>query len=157
MQYGVMHICIKPATEEDVAAISECVQSAYAHYESSMGQKPGPMLQDYALIVREHLTYVARIARKNISVAGVLVLVQLDGGILLDNVAVNPGQQGKRIGSRLIAFAEAKAREFGYDEIQLYTHEKMTANIAMYKKLGYEEFVRRTEYGFNRVYMRKHI
>ena len=43
----------------------------------------------------------------------------------------------------------------GFAFIHLYTHEKMTENQAMYAKLGYVEFDRRTEHGFARVYMRK--
>jgi len=31
----------------------------------------------------------------------------------------------------------------------------MTENRALYERLGYEEFARRTEKGFKRVYMRK--
>ena len=55
----------------------------------------------------------------------------------------------------LIEFAEAEAQREGFQSIYLYTHEKMTENQALYAKIGYVEFDRRTEKGLARVYMRK--
>ena len=47
------------------------------------------------------------------------------------------------------------AHRKGFTAIELYTHELMTENIALYRRLGYEEFARRAEKGYKRVYMRK--
>ena len=52
-------------------------------------------------------------------------------------------------------FAEAKAREYGYTEIHLYTNEVMHQNVGLYKSLGYEETARRLDSGFRRVFMKK--
>ena len=54
-----------------------------------------------------------------------------------------------------MAFAEERARFLGLPETRLYTHERMTANIAFYTRLGYDQVVRRVEDGFARVFMRK--
>jgi ribosomal protein S18 acetylase RimI-like enzyme len=56
-----------------------------------------------------------------------------------------------------MAFAEQRARFLGLPEIRLYTHERMTANIAFYTRLGYDEVERRVEDGFARVFMRKRL
>ena len=53
--------------------------------------------------------------------------------------------------------AESEARRLGYGHLDLYTHERMTENIAMYERIGYVEVDRRTERGFPRVYMRKRL
>ena len=50
-----------------------------------------------------------------------------------------------------------KRRRLGYGHLDLYTHERMTENIAMYERIGYVEVDRRTERGFPRVYMRKRL
>ena len=53
--------------------------------------------------------------------------------------------------------AEDEVKNRGYSEIQLYTHEKMTENIAMYTKMGYVEVSRRVVNGYDRVYMNKQL
>lgn len=110
------------------------------------------MLDDYGQVIRQHQVFVAEQQSK---VIGVIVLILKGRGILLDNVAVHPAQQGQGLGGRLIALAETESRRQGFTQLDLYTHECMTENIAMYKKLGYFETERRIEHGYQRVYMRK--
>ena len=148
------HVEPRPATAADAAGVSECVRAAYTHYIERMGTPPGPMLDDYVQVVRDHRAYVVDDGGE---VVGVLVLMDKESGILLDNVAVSPQRQGEGIGRRLIEHAESEARRLGHRHLDLYTHEKMTENIAMYGRIGYEEVERRTERGFPRVYMRKRL
>jgi len=54
-------------------------------------------------------------------------------------------------------FAEVETRRRGYDEIRLYTHEKMTENIAMYRHLGWRETDRGEQSGYSRVFFRKQL
>jgi len=86
-----------------------------------------------------------------------VVLIEKENSILLDNFAVDPVYQGKGVGRLLINFAETKARELGYQNLDLYTHALMTENIEMYERMGYTETERRTQKGFQRVYMRKAV
>jgi GNAT superfamily N-acetyltransferase len=145
---------IRPARAGDVAAIGAIVDAAYAVYIPRMGKKPGPMLDDYAARVAEGVVWVAEQDGK---VAGVVVLLPEDEHLLLDNVAVAPEAHGKGVGRALVAFAEAEARRRGHAEIRLYTHEKMTENIAMYPRLGYEETHRAQQAGYDRVFFRKKL
>ena len=73
----------------------------------------------------------------------------------LGYVAVDPDRQGQGYGGRLMDLAEAEARRLGYGALNLYTHERMTENIALYGARGYEETGRRRVRGYDRVYMRK--
>ena len=143
---------IRGADKGDAAAIHDCVRAAYQHYVQRMGKAPGPMLEDYSAVIAQHHAFVAEQGRHLI---GVLVLIELERGPLLDNVAVHPNHQGHGLGRQLVEFAESRAKAMGYDEIHLYTHEAMVENIAMYEHLGYEETERRREKGYDRVYMRK--
>src|SRR5215211_2061801 len=90
-------------------------------------------------------------------IVGVVVLTVEDEGLLIDNVAVDPSYRGKGLGRALLEFAEAEARRTGFDSIHLYTHEKMTENLAIYSKIGYIEYDRRSQGDFSLVYMRKHL
>jgi len=77
--------------------------------------------------------------------------------MLLDNIAVRPDRQGHGLGRRLIAFAETEARRRGFTELRLYTHERMTENIALYTRLGFIETGRGRDAGYDRVFMTKHL
>jgi len=49
---------IRPARPDDVAAIARLIDDAYGHYVARMGQKPGPMQDDYQARVAEGTTWV---------------------------------------------------------------------------------------------------
>ena len=152
----ISHISIRPAVPTDAAAITACVNAAYAKWIPIIGQTPGPMLADYAAVIKTEAVFVAEQVRANVArFAGVLVLSRTDEGFLLDNIAVQPDFAGLGVGKALLLLAEAQAAAGGYDSIYLYTHEKMTENIALYAKNGYVEYARREEHGFKRVFMRK--
>ena len=110
------------------------------------------MTTDYGKVIQECR---ATVVEDRDRIIGVLVLAVTEEGFLLENVAVDPSHRGKGLGRILLEFAEAEARREGFESIYLYTHEKMTENQALYAKIGYVEFERRTEKGLPRVYMRK--
>ncbi len=112
------------------------------------------MLDDYTQVILQHDVFVLEYDR---SVIGVVVLIRKGRGILLDNVAVDPAYQGQGHGRRLIECAENEARRQGFAQLDLYTHECMTEDIAMYEHLGYVETERRSERGYLRVYMQKQL
>jgi len=130
------------------------VHAAYRHYVERIGRQPAPMLDDYAEVIRSRRVTVAE---RDGELAGILVLDQNAEGFLLENVAVDPAHKGKGLGRMLLERADDEARRAGYDSIYLYTHEKMIENQALYAKLGYVEYDRRTEAGLARVYMRKQL
>ena len=150
---------IRPAELFDVVDIQRCVVAAYSMYLERMGQKPGPMLDDYTVIIRDHSVFVVEdsiaATGDGATILGVLVLQQSDQGWLLDNVAVDPQFHGRGIGKYMIAYAESFADDSGSDHLDLYTHESMTENIAMYTAMGYVELERKRVGSFDRVYMRK--
>ena len=143
---------IRPARPDDVEAVRQIVQAAYGQYVARLGKPPGPMLDDYAQRVADGQAWVLEDDR---GPAGVLVLEDGDGGLLLDNLAITPAAQGRGHGRALIAFAEQEARRRGYAEIRLYTNVLMTENLALYGRLGFQETGRVAEKGYERVYMAK--
>ena len=142
------------AIASDVPVITNCVEAAYRHYMARIGKPPGPMLDNYSQVIQSHQVFVGEVSGE---VAAVLVLIRDDNSILLDNIAVMPECQGIGLGTRLMQMAESEARKQGYSVIDLYTHELMTENIQIYKKLGYRVTDRRIESGYRRVYMRKDL
>ena len=145
-------IGFRPATAGDAAAIAACVDAAYAHFVPRIGRKPGPMLDDYAEVIRRARVTVAESGGK---VVGLVVLDRTAEGFLLENVAVDPARKGKGLGRALLEHAEAEAKRAGFDSIYLYTHEMMAENRALYTKIGYVQYDRRVVAGLPRVFMRK--
>lgn len=143
---------IRTAQPSDAVAVKRCVEAAYQHYIARMGKPPGPMLDDYANVIQQHGVFVVE---ENGEIVGVLVLIQTESGMILDNVAVHPEHQGEGLGRRLLELAESETRSQGYAYLDLYTHECMTENIEMYKRIGYVETERKSEHGYGRVYMKK--
>jgi ribosomal protein S18 acetylase RimI-like enzyme len=145
---------IRSARPDEADTVRDVVHAAYRHYIARMGKPPGPMLDDYAARIADGQTWVLEDAG---TIVGVLVLEETADGFLLDNIAVSPEGQGKGYGRALIEFAETEACRRGFAEIRLYTHEKMTENIALYTRIGFVETHRVSEKGYDRVYMTKQL
>ena len=144
---------LRPATAADVPRLTELVQAAYGHYVERIGGKPRPMTDDYAVVVREKRVTVADLDEE---VAGLIVLeLDPEEGFGIDNVAVDPRHHGRGIGRALLEYAEAEARRDGFDSIWLLTHELMAENLALYARIGYAEYDRRSYGGGSLVYLRK--
>ena len=145
---------IRPADITDLPTIERIVRDAYTKYIERIGKPPGPMLDDYRNVIRAHHAWVLEDGG---DVAGIIVLLPEDDHLLLDNVALDPAWHGRGLGRVLMEFAEREARRRGYDELRLYTHEKMTENVAMYSRLGWQETGRGEQAGYNRVFFRKPV
>jgi ribosomal protein S18 acetylase RimI-like enzyme len=85
----------------------------------------------------------------------VLTLYPREDHLLVENIAVHPGAQGRGLGRALMSFAEQEAARCGLTRMALVTHEAMTENRAIYARLGYAEVERRAEDGYRRIYMEK--
>lgn len=145
---------IRPAQPADAAAVAACVHAAYAGYVDRIGRAPAPMTADYPALIAAGAVWVAQ---ERGAIVGVLVLHPQPPALLVENVAVVPGRQGRGLGRELMRFAEEEARRAGLSEIVLYTNEKMTENLGFYPSLGYVETGRGEQDGFARVFFRKYV
>lgn len=145
---------VRPAGVSDLHAMTQIVADAYGKYIDRIGKAPGPMLDDYSAHVRNHTAWVVECDG---TVAGLIVLLPEHDHLLLDNVAVDPARHGRGIGRILMRFAEQEALRRGYSELRLYTHEKMSENLAMYPALGWQETGRGEQAGYQRVFFRKRV
>jgi N-acetylglutamate synthase-like GNAT family acetyltransferase len=145
---------IRKARANEADAVRDVVSAAYERYVAVIGTAPGPMLDDYAARIAADQVWVLEDAGE---IAGVLVLEDGPDCFLLDNIAIWPDRQGQGFGRSLLDFSEAEAARAGWDTITLYTNALMVENIAIYTARGYVERERRTEKGFDRVYMEKRL
>jgi galactokinase len=146
---GAAH-SIRPAREDEADAAKALVQRAYAHYVERIGRRPPPMDDDYAALVAAGDVWLVA----DDSLAGLVVLRTVEEHLLVENVAVDPDRQGEGLGRALLAFAEHEAELRGIAELRLYTNVAMTENVALYRRLGWQEFDRTP---YSRVYFRKRV
>ena len=146
---------IRSAAAADRATVEHIVQEAYAVYIDRIGKPPGPMLDDYAVLIAAGAVSVLEDPPGTI--AAIIVLLSKNDHLLLDNIAVRRDRQGQGLGHRLIGFAETEARRLGFAELRLYTHQRMSENIALYARLGFVETGRGSDVGYDRVFMTKRV
>lgn len=145
---------LRRAEPADAPAIAALVNRAYEKYVPRIGRKPRPMTADYDAAVTAHQMWVFEVGGV---IVAALELIPEKEVLLIENIAVDPAQQGTGLGKLLLAFAEDEARRQGFAALRLYTNEKMTENIAIYARFGYRTTGRRTRRGFNVVFMRKEL
>jgi ribosomal protein S18 acetylase RimI-like enzyme len=144
----------RSADESDAPHVAQLVEAAYEHYLERIGTTPGPMTEDYARVIADRQVTVAETDR---TIVGVIVVGLDHEGFVIDNVAVHPSQQGRGLGRALLHYAEAEAARAGFGTVHLYTHEMMTENLALYARIGYVEYDRRSQGDFSLVYMCKPV
>jgi ribosomal protein S18 acetylase RimI-like enzyme len=119
---------------DEAGAIRELTREAYAKWVPHIGREPQPMWADYEEAVKHHRFDL-------LEIDGVLaaLIETVDEGeqLLIENVAVRPGYQGRGLGSKLMAHAEEIARSLGRRRVRLYTNKAMAENIQLYSRLGY--------------------
>jgi GNAT superfamily N-acetyltransferase len=119
---------------EDTARIRELTRAAYAKWVPLIGREPKPMTADYDAAIRAHrfdLLWLDGV------LAALVETVDEGDQLLIENVAVLPARQGRGLGRRLMAHAEAIAADLGYDRVRLYTNERFEENLRLYARLGY--------------------
>ena len=130
----------------DLPVIQRIAHDAFAPYVPVIGKPPAPMMQDYAPFVAAG--QVTRTRAKD----GFVVLVPRDDHLYLDTIAVAPAAQGRGIGRQLLTHAIDYARVLGLPRVHLCTNAKMTGNIALYQRFGFQVTGRGQQDGFERVF-----
>ncbi|WP_043358946.1 GNAT family N-acetyltransferase [Belnapia sp. F-4-1] len=145
---------IRPARPEEAPVLAAIVERAYGPWVAVVGRRPMPMEDDYAARIAAGEAWVLEEAGAPVAL---VVIEQHPDHLLLDNIAVDPGRQGRGEGRVLLDFVEAEAARRGLPEVRLYTNVLMETNIALYARRGYAETGREVQKGFSRVFMAKPV
>ena len=128
---------IREAVADDSIELKACMVSAYTAYQDRLGgERLPPMDADYLSEINNYPTWVVETPT---GVVGGLIMVFEDAQASIANIAIDPACQGQGIGGALMKFAESRAIEKGYSELQLATHVLLNENISLYQYLGWEE------------------
>lgn len=152
-------IDILPITPDDAGEALTLQRAAFVQealiYDSV--QMP-PLTQSLDELRAELVDNLGCVARERGRMLGA-VRAQRDGDLLLiGRIAIAPDVQGKRIGSRLLDAVEARGREAGCREAELFTGSLSEANLRLYVRAGYRESGRVEEdEGIEQVFLRKRL
>lgn len=149
-----MPAIIREASPIDALAAKACVVASFALYRERIGKPPAPMLLDFASEIGARHVWLAE---ANGKVVGVLVQYETEKGFYIDTVAVDPHHQDTGVGKALLQFAEQEALRRGYDSIYLCTNAKMIENQIFYPRIGYIEYDRKLDEGYDRIFYRKSL
>jgi ribosomal protein S18 acetylase RimI-like enzyme len=147
-------LTLRLALSADVAPIQALVRAAFVRYVPRIGREPAPMGVDYGVPVSEGRCWVAEDHGR---LAGMMQCAVRDGFLEVETLAVAGEAQGRGVGTKLLVYAEERARRLGLPEVRLYTNEAMTENLAYYPRRGFREIERATHHGYRRVFYAKPV
>ena len=142
------------AETDDAALVRGIVWAAYSRWVAVIGREPLPMSADYGkAILARSVTLLAVDA----ACVGLIETYMRPGHLWIENVAVQPEEQGKGYGRLLLGHADDLARAAGLGQVRLLTNEAFASNIALYGKTGFA--IDRTEpfMGGTTVHMSKRV
>lgn len=145
---------IRRAAAVDVPTVRAIARAAYAKYVSRIGREPAPMRADYAAEIAAARVVLVVLDGKT---CGYLVAWPEVDAYFIDNIAIDPTEQKKGLGRRLIEYATVQAKALNLPALRLYTNEQMTENLAMYVRMGFVETHRAVENGYRRVFLRRDV
>jgi len=151
----IEQLSLRRAVAADAGAVLALTRMAYAKWVPLIGREPKPMTADYERAVAEH---IIDLWEEGGELLALIEMIAEADCLLVENIAVRPGLQGKGIGDKLLHHAERLALSLGFDNVRLYTNAAFQSNLQFYARRGYEEFQRvAVAPGSVVVHMRKRI
>jgi pimeloyl-ACP methyl ester carboxylesterase len=134
MTFSISDVRLRPGVPADADAIQALTRAAYQLWVALIGREPLPMQADYAAALAAHRFDLAFL---DDALVGLIETRDAPDHLLIVNVAVDPARQGRGLGRRLMAEAEALARAAGLPELRLYTNAAFARNLRLYRDLGF--------------------
>ena len=125
---------LRRARRSDAPALLALKRRAYGKCVARIGAAPQPMAADYAALIEDHANWLID-DPGGAGLLAALVLRAEEDALVLWSVAVAPAAQGQDLGRRLLAFAEAEVPRAGRRRLRLFSNERFTENLALYRRL----------------------
>ena len=132
---------IRRATTTDVDDIQALERRAGAPFRDIADDDP-PGDDDLSAAIGDgkiHVVDAPTTSPDRPRLAAWLWLGQADGDLLIEQVSADPAFRGQRIGTRLVEYAVALARETGVPGVCLTTFSEVPWNGPLYRRLGFVE------------------
>jgi ribosomal protein S18 acetylase RimI-like enzyme len=100
---------LRRATLADAATIRDLTRLAYAKWVPLIGREPKPMTVNYDRAVVDHMIDLYEVDGEAVALVEVVPQAQ---HLLIENIAVRPDHQGRKIGDLLLSHAELLHAQF---------------------------------------------
>lgn len=150
---------VRPIRREDAGEVLTLQRAAFVQEALIYGTPDMPpltqTLEELEAELRENLGCVAVAGARIVGA----VRAQRDGELLLiGRLAIAPDQQGRGLGTTLLAAVEERGREAGATEAELFTGSLSEANLRLYEREGYVQTQRVPgDDGIEQVFLRKRL
>ena len=131
---------LRRALPADAEAIRDLTRAAYQKWVPLIGREPLPMRSDPNEALRLHRI---DLMEADGALLGLIETHLAEDHLWIENLCIRPGLQRQGLGARLLAHAEALARQEGRARVRLLTNPAFSGNVAFYENHGYA--VERTE------------
>lgn len=155
----VSEVTVRPIRAEDAGEVLTLQRAAFVQEALIYGTPDMPpltqSLEELEAELRENLGCVALAGSRIVGA----VRARRDGDLLLvGRIAIAPDQQGRGIGTTLLAAVEERGRAAGATEAELFTGSLSEANLRLYEREGYTETQRVPgDDGIEQVFLRKQL
>jgi len=152
----VSDVTIRPIRPEDAGEVLTLQRAAFVSEAQIYGTVDMPVFTQTLDEVRAELDdNLGVVAVDGARIVGA-ARAKADGTLLLiGRIAIAPDQQGGGIGSQLLAAVEARGRDAGCTEAELFTGSLSEANLRLYERAGYRECDRVPGEGSDQVFLRR--
>lgn len=148
---------VRPIRPEDAGEVLTLQRAAFVQEALIYGTpEMPPLTQTLEELEAELVENLGCVALAGHRVVGA-VRAQRDGELLLvGRLAIAPDQQGRGVGTTLLAAVEKRGAEEGATEAELFTGSLSEANLRLYQREGYVESQRVPgDDGIEQVFLRK--
>jgi GNAT superfamily N-acetyltransferase len=150
-------LTLRPIRPEDAGEVLTLQRAAFVQEAQIYGTPElPPLTQTLAEVEAELAENLGCVAVDGTRIVGA-VRARRDGELLLvGRLAIAPDQQGRGIGTRLLAAVEERGAAVGATEAELFTGSLSEANLRLYLREGYVETQRVPgDDGVEQVFLRK--
>ena len=152
-------LTLRPIRPEDAGEVLTLQRAAFVQEAQIYGTPElPPLTQTLAELEAELAENLGCVAVDGTRLVGA-VRARRDGDLLLvGRLTIAPDQQGRGIGTQLLAAVEERGAALGATEAELFTGSLSEANLRLYRREGYVETQRVPgDDGVEQVFLRKHL
>lgn len=131
---------IRVLSADDAGPVLTLQRAAFASEALIYGDPDTPALtQTLDQLKAELKDGIALAAADGARIVGAIRAVASGSVLMIGRIAVAPDMQGEGVGSALLDAAENEGRRAGCTVAELFTGSHSDANLALYRRLGYED------------------
>jgi ribosomal protein S18 acetylase RimI-like enzyme len=131
-----MALTFRQAVPSERDGVERVLRAAFTPYVRALGRELSAA--GYARLPAELERGDIYVALEADQIVGVIRTERRDDGIFIDQIGVDPAQQGAGVGSWLLSRIEEVARLSGARGMSLYTAEMMEHLVRLYRRHGFE-------------------